>query len=60
MNFTKQFCCLAIGLCGFAAMAAGQLETEAQDPNQWVLPLGSYSAIRHSKLNQITPATSQG
>ena len=55
MNLTKQFCCLAIGLCGFAAIAAGPLETDSQDPNQWVLPLGSYSAIRHSKLNQINP-----
>lgn len=55
MNLTKQLCGLAIGLCGFAAFAAGPLETEAQDANQWVLPLGSYSAIRHSKLNQITP-----
>jgi lanthanide-dependent methanol dehydrogenase len=60
MNFTKQLCGLAIGLCGFAAMAAGQLEKESQDPNQWVLPLGSYSAIRHSKLNQITPANVSG
>jgi lanthanide-dependent methanol dehydrogenase len=55
MTFRKQFCCLAIGLCGFAAIAAGPLETDSQDPNQWVLPLGSYSAIRHSKLNQINP-----
>jgi PQQ-dependent dehydrogenase (methanol/ethanol family) len=29
------------------------LEKDAQDPNQWVLPLGSYSGIRHSKLTQI-------
>lgn len=55
MNLRKQFCCLAIGLCGFAANAAEPLETESQDANQWVLPLGSYSAIRHSKLNQINP-----
>jgi PQQ-dependent dehydrogenase (methanol/ethanol family) len=55
MSFRKQFCCLSIGLWGFAAIAAGPLETEAQDANQWVLPLGSYSAIRHSKLNQINP-----
>jgi lanthanide-dependent methanol dehydrogenase len=56
MNFRKQFCRVAIigGLCGLAAYAAG-LETDSQDPNQWLLPLGSYSAIRHSKLNQITP-----
>jgi PQQ-dependent dehydrogenase (methanol/ethanol family) len=55
MNFTKQCCFLSIGLCGLAAIAAGPLETESNDPNQWVLPLGSYSAIRHSKLNQINP-----
>jgi len=29
------------------------LEKDAQDSNQWVLPLGSYSGIRHSKLTQI-------
>ncbi len=55
MNLRKQLICLAAGLCGFAAIGAGPLDTEANDPNQWVLPLGSYSAIRHSKLNQITP-----
>jgi PQQ-dependent dehydrogenase (methanol/ethanol family) len=55
MTRTIQICCLSVGLCGFAAMGAGPLETESQDPNQWVLPLGSYSAIRHSKLNQINP-----
>jgi PQQ-dependent dehydrogenase (methanol/ethanol family) len=60
MTFRTQFCCVAIGLCGFALNAASPLETEAQDPNQWVLPLGSYSAIRHSKLNQITPANVSG
>ncbi len=31
------------------------LEKAAQDPNQWVLPLGSYSGIRHSTLTQINP-----
>jgi lanthanide-dependent methanol dehydrogenase len=56
MTLRKQLLCLSIGLFGFAAIAAGPLDTESQDPNQWVLPLGSYSAIRHSKLNQITPA----
>ncbi len=55
MNLRKQFICLAAGLCGFAAIGAGPLETDSQDPNQWVLPLGSYSAIRHSKLSQIKP-----
>jgi PQQ-dependent dehydrogenase (methanol/ethanol family) len=53
MNFRKQICRLAIGLCGIAAISAGTLETDSQDPNQWVLPLVSYSAIRHSKLSQI-------
>jgi PQQ-dependent dehydrogenase (methanol/ethanol family) len=33
---------------------AQDLEKTSQDPNQWVLPLGSYSGIRHSKLAQIT------
>jgi lanthanide-dependent methanol dehydrogenase len=55
MILRKQFICLAAGLCGFAAIGAGPLETDSQDPNQWVLPLGSYSAIRHSKLSQIKP-----
>src|SRR5947208_8734776 len=35
------------------ALANELLEKDAQDPNQWVLPLGSYSGIRHSKLSQI-------
>src|SRR5579871_5505254 len=35
------------------ARADEPLERDAQDPNQWVLPLGSYSGIRHSKLSQI-------
>ena len=56
MTFRKHFLRLSmIGFCGLAAYGAG-LETDSQDPNQWILPLGSYSAIRHSKLNQITPA----
>jgi len=33
--------------------AAGPLATISQDANQWVMPLGDYSATRHSKLNQI-------
>ena len=43
-----------------SSLIAGQdgggrtLETMAQDPNQWVMPLGNYSGTRHSKLNQIT------
>ena len=60
MTFRAQICCVAIGLCGLAANAGTPLETDSQDPNQWVLPLGSYSAIRHSKLNQITPGNVSG
>jgi PQQ-dependent dehydrogenase (methanol/ethanol family) len=37
------------------ALADEQLEKAAQDPNQYVLPLGSYSGIRHSTLSQINP-----
>ncbi len=33
---------------------AGRLDTLSQDANQWVMPLGDYHGIRHSKLNQIT------
>src|SRR5690348_7741328 len=36
-------------------LADEALEKAAQDPNQWVLPLGSYSGIRHSTLTQINP-----
>ncbi len=35
------------------AFAQNDLDKTSQDPNQWVLPLGSYSGIRHSKLSQI-------
>ena len=42
-------------ILGAAAFADEALEKDAQDPNQWVIPLGSYSGIRHSKLSQITP-----
>jgi PQQ-dependent dehydrogenase (methanol/ethanol family) len=37
------------------ASANDEITKASQDPNQWVLPLGSYSGIRHSKLAQITP-----
>ncbi|MEO8098811.1 MAG: methanol/ethanol family PQQ-dependent dehydrogenase [Acidobacteriota bacterium] len=33
---------------------AQDLDKTSQDPNQWVLPLGNYAGIRHSKLAQIT------
>jgi PQQ-dependent dehydrogenase (methanol/ethanol family) len=49
----------ALGACAMVApviaLADEPLEKAAQDPNQWVLPLGSYSGIRHSKLTQINP-----
>ena len=38
---------------GATALAAQDLDRTSQDANQWVLPLGSYSGIRHSKLTQI-------
>jgi PQQ-dependent dehydrogenase (methanol/ethanol family) len=37
------------------ASANDEIAKASQDPNQWVLPLGSYGGIRHSKLAQITP-----
>ena len=37
-----------------AGQGGGSLDTMSQDANQWVMPLGNYSATRHSKLNQIT------
>src|SRR5580698_8811485 len=60
MNGMKRLFCLATTICGFAAMvstaafASGPLDTMSEDANQWVMPLGDYHAIRHSKLNQIT------
>ena len=47
---------LGIAICSALvgiSRADEALEKDAQDPNQWVLPLGSYSGIRHSKLSQI-------
>ena len=41
--------CLVVALCGCGGTAPQVAEQDAQ----WLLPLGSYSAIRHSKLNQI-------
>jgi lanthanide-dependent methanol dehydrogenase len=37
------------------AIANEPLQKESEDPNQWVIPLGSYAGIRHSKLTQINP-----
>ena len=45
---------LSIALAPVVSHADEALEKDAQDANQWVLPLGSYSGIRHSKLSQIT------
>ena len=42
-------CCLVGALCGCGTTAPKVAEQDAQ----WLLPLGSYNAIRHSKLNQI-------
>src|SRR6266699_5259382 len=56
MNCRILLCRLTIILSACLAVVpgfAGSLETDSQDPNQWILPLGSYSAIRHSKLSQI-------
>ena len=60
MNGMKKLFCLAATTCASAAIlstaafASGPLDTMSQDANQWVMPLGDYHGIRHSKLNQIT------
>ena len=60
MNGMKKLFCLAATICASAAIvstaafASGPLDTMSQDANQWVMPLGDYHGIRHSKLNQIT------
>ena len=48
--------CIAAATIPTIAVANQAIEKDSQDPNQWVLPLGSYGGIRHSKLAQITPA----
>ena len=45
--------CASVGIAPTIALAEDALDKAAQNPNQWVLPLGSYSGIRHSKLTQI-------
>jgi lanthanide-dependent methanol dehydrogenase len=41
-------------------VVAGQsLEEMSQDPNQWVIPLGNYSATRYSKLDQINTSNAK-
>jgi PQQ-dependent dehydrogenase (methanol/ethanol family) len=44
---------VALAMAPTIALPDEALEKDAQDPNQWVLPLGSYAGIRHSKLTQI-------
>src|SRR5882672_4271584 len=48
-----KFLSLAMALSTSLALANDALEKGSQDANQWVLPLGSYGGIRHSKLTQI-------
>lgn len=43
----------ALALPGIALSAEQSLETLSHDPNQWVIPAGSYSAQRYSALDQI-------
>jgi lanthanide-dependent methanol dehydrogenase len=51
---TMKWIVLAVAAIAPAALLADEaLEKAAQDPNQWVLPLGTYSGIRHSQLKQI-------
>src|SRR5579862_198313 len=50
---TWKFLGIAMALATSLALADDALDKAAQDPNQWVLPLGSYSGIRHSSLSQI-------
>jgi PQQ-dependent dehydrogenase (methanol/ethanol family) len=47
------FCCLPLGCLIVALCGCGTPEKSAQDSGEWTIPLGSYSATRHSKLNQI-------
>jgi lanthanide-dependent methanol dehydrogenase len=60
MNPMMQLCRFAItfGAClvlaPVASVADDSLQKDSQDPNQWIIPLGNYSGIRHSKLTQIT------
>jgi PQQ-dependent dehydrogenase (methanol/ethanol family) len=47
---------VAAALIPMIAAGNQELDKASQDPNQWVLPLGNYAGIRHSKLSQITTA----
>ena len=59
MNRTKQLfrLTIAFGTCALLApvftLADDTLQKDSEDPNQWVIPLGNYGGIRHSKLSQI-------
>jgi PQQ-dependent dehydrogenase (methanol/ethanol family) len=46
--------CLACCLAGGAALANEELLELQQDPDQWVMANGSYSALNYSPLDQIT------
>jgi lanthanide-dependent methanol dehydrogenase len=50
---TLRFLTIAMALATALAWADDALDKAALDPNQWVLPLGTYSGIRHSSLTQI-------
>jgi PQQ-dependent dehydrogenase (methanol/ethanol family) len=60
MNGMKRLFCLAIAICASiasvstTAFADGSVDTMSENADQWVIPLGSYHGIRHSKLSQIT------
>jgi lanthanide-dependent methanol dehydrogenase len=43
----------ALALPATAAMASDSLQQMSQNANEWVMPSGSYSATRYSKLDQI-------
>jgi PQQ-dependent dehydrogenase (methanol/ethanol family) len=60
MNGMTRILCLAVAICVYvasvstAARADGSIATMSEDANQWVMPLGNYQGIRHSKLKEIT------
>jgi len=55
MNAMKLLLAIACVTCALAQETLKQdtLQKDSQDPNQWIIPLGTYSGIRHSKLSQI-------
>jgi PQQ-dependent dehydrogenase (methanol/ethanol family) len=50
---------LSAAVLAASMVFAQDLDKTSQDPNQWVLPLGNYAGIRHSKLGQITKANAK-